>query len=267
MQRTTTIGLHTGRQMPVIGLGTWQLTDDTAGTVADALALGYRMIDTSGDYGTQAGIGAGIRRAGIDRDALYLVTKVEETDDAYEKTLRDLDELKVDHVDLMLIHRPPPDSAGQQLWEGLARAREEGLTNDIGVSNYSIELLDRLMEATGEVPVVNQIEWSPLGHSDEMQRFADEQGILIQAYSPLTRATRLDDSTLAEIARRCRKSPAQVMIRWDLQRGDVPLPKANRRSHLEENIDVFDFALDDDDIARLDRLNRRYSALGTLAYA
>ncbi len=267
MDRTTTARLHTGREMPAMGLGTWQLTEDTAGTIERALGLGYRMIDTSGDYGTQPGIRQGIKQAGIDRDAFYLVTKVEETDDAYEATRRDLDELGLDHANLMLIHRPPKNGAGERLWEGLMRARDDGLTIDIGVSNYSVELLDRLIEATGEVPVVNQIEWTPLGHSEEMQRYADGQGIVIQAYSPLTRATRLGNQTLTHIASKYGKTPAQVTLRWGLQRGNVPLPKANSRKHLEENLAVFEFALDDEDVAVLNGLNRHYSALGALPYS
>jgi len=265
MQRNG-IHLHTGNTMPVMGLGTWQLTDHTAETVADALRMGYRMIDTSGDYGTQPGIGDGIRRAGVDRDDFYLVTKVEETDDAYEATKRDLRELGLDYADLMLIHRPPDDGAGVELWRGLIRAKQEGLARDIGVSNYSADQIEELIDATGEVPVVNQIEWSPFGHGDAMERYAHDRNIVIQAYSPLTRATRLDDEELAEIAERYGKTPAQVLIRWNLQRGTVPIPKANRREHLEENLDVFDFELEEDDLARLDALNERYSSLGTLPY-
>jgi 2,5-diketo-D-gluconate reductase A len=260
------IFLHTGNTMPAMGLGTWQLTDHTADTIADALKMGYHMIDTSGDYGTQPGIGEGIRRAGVDRDDFYLVTKVEETDDAYEATKRDLDELGLDYADLMLIHRPPRNGAGEDLWRGLIRAKKDGLTRDIGVSNYSVDQIEALIEATGEVPVVNQIEWSPFGHGEEMERYAHDRNIVIQAYSPLTRGTRLDDKELAEIAARYDKTPAQVLIRWNLQRGTVPIPKANQREHLKENLDVFDFEMEEDDLAKLDALNERYSSLGSLPY-
>jgi 2,5-diketo-D-gluconate reductase A len=260
------IRLHTGRQMPALGLGTWQLTKDTAGTVAAALGLGYRMIDTSGDYGTQPGIAEGLRKSSVDRRDLYLVTKVEEDEDAYEATRKNLAELAQDYADLMLIHRPPSDGAGEELWRGLIRAKKEGLTRDIGVSNYATPQIDALIEATGEVPVVNQIEWSPFGFSSAMQRYAAANGMVIQAYSPLTRSTRLDDETLAEIGAQHGKSPAQVLLRWDLQRGTVPLPKANRRVHLEEDIDVFDFQLGRAEMASLDQLNERYSSLGHLPY-
>jgi diketogulonate reductase-like aldo/keto reductase len=260
------IPLHTGNKMPVLGLGTWQLTDDTAGAIAAALGLGYRLIDTAADYGTQPGIGEGIGRSGVKRSDVYLVTKVEETDDAYEAARKNLSELQLEYADLMLIHRPPRTGAGEDLWRGLIRAKEDGLTRDIGISNYSAGLIDALIDATGEVPTVNQIEWSPFGYSDDMLRYASEKNIVIQAYSPLTRTKRLDDETLAQVAAKYGKSPAQVLIRWNLQRGIVPIPKANQRGHLEGNIDVFDFHISEGDMATLNGLNERYSSLGMLPY-
>ena len=262
----TTVRLRSGNEMPVLGIGTWQLTRDTPGAIESALELGYPMIDTSGDYGTQPGIAEGIRRHGADRASLYIVTKVEETDDAYAKTREDLGELKLDYADLMLIHRPPDDGVGEELWRGLMRAKEEGLTRDIGVSNYSMEQIDRLAEKTGEMPAVNQIEWSPFGYSEDMLDYARQNDMIIQAYSPLTRARRLDDPRLSGIADHYGKSPAQLLIRWDMQMGAVPLPKANRRDHQEEDIAVFDFEISDEDMGYLCALNERYSSLGSLPY-
>ena len=252
--------------MPVLGLGTWQLKRDTAGTVEAAIAHGYRMIDTSGDYGTQPGIAEGLRRSGVGRDDIYIVTKVEETDDAYEATVRNVGELGLDYADLMLIHRPSDSGAGEDLWRGLIRAKADGLTRDIGVSNYSIPLIEALIRDSGEIPVVNQIEWSPFGHSDEMKRYCEDQGILIEAYSPLTRTKRLADRRLRYIASHYEKTPAQLLIRWNLQRRTVPLPKANQSDHFAENIDVFDFEISEQDLAALDNLNERYSSLGELPY-
>lgn len=266
MDFRSTVTLHTGTSMPVLGLGTWQLNKDTAGTIETALKLGYRMIDTSGDYGTQPGIGEGIKRSGINRSDLYLVTKVEEDDDAYEATKKNLKELQLQYANLMLIHRPPKNSAGIELWQGLIRARQEGLTRDIGVSNYPVEKIDELILATEEAPVVNQIEWSPFGHSDAMQSYCDRSGIVIQAYSPLTRTQKLKDKILGRIAKKYGKSPAQVIIRWNLQKGVVPLPKANKNQHLKEDIDVFDFELGEEDFELLDGLNEHYSSLGKLPY-
>jgi diketogulonate reductase-like aldo/keto reductase len=266
MNARTTVKLHTGREMPIIGLGTWKLTHNTAGIVSRALQSGYRMVDTSGDYGTQPGVGEGIRQSGLKRDDIYLVTKIEETDDAYQATIDDLDELQLDYANLMLIHRPPEANAGEELWQGLMRAKAEGYTRDIGVSNYTIDEMEALISVTGEVPVVNQIEWSPFGHSQEMLDYCRENDIIIQAYSPLTRGDRTDDTRLEQIAIKYGKTPAQIMLRWNIQLGTVPLPKANSIQHLEENLNIFDFELSDADMAKLTGLNRQYSALGSLAY-
>jgi diketogulonate reductase-like aldo/keto reductase len=262
MNAQSTITLHSGNRMPVMGLGTWELTGEAAVTsVAEALKLGYRMIDTSGDYGNQAEIGEGIRRSGVRREDIYLVTKVEEDEDAYESTRGNLEELGLDHADLMLIHRPPEHGAGQELWDGLIRAKDEGLCRDIGVSNYSIDHIEELTDTSDESPVVNQIEWSPFGHSLDMLRYCRENDIAIQAYSPLTRHERLDEQPIQELADKYEKTPAQILIHWSLQHGVVPIIKASSRRHLEENIDVFDFQFSSQDMAVLDRLNEHYSAL------
>ena len=266
MDPQSTVTLHTRGLMPILGLGTWQLTNDTAGTVEAAIRLGYRMIDTSGDYGTQPGIGEAIKRNGLNREKVYLVTKVEETDDAYDATRNNLDQLQVSYADLMLLHRPPDTGAGEELWRGLMRAKKEGLARDIGVSNYSSELIEALIDATGETPTVNQIEWSPFGHSDEMLKYCRQRKIVVQAYSPLTRGKRLEDGSLMAIAQNYGKTSAQVLIRWNMQRGTVALPKANQTDHLEENIQVFDFEIGAEDMASLNGLNERYSSLGSLPY-
>jgi 2,5-diketo-D-gluconate reductase A len=258
--------LRTGGSMPVMGLGTWQLTNDTAGSIARALESGYQMVDTSGDYGTQPGVGSAIRQADVARDEVYLVTKVEEYEDALQASGRNVEELGLDQVDLMLIHRPPATGAGVDLWKGLIAARDDGLTADIGVSNYSIPQIQELTDATGELPVVNQIEWSPFGWSEEMKDFCDEKEIVIQAYSPLTREHRLDDDVVERIADEHDATPAQVLLRWGLQHGVAPLPKANETNHQEENLGAFDFEIDASSMSELDDLNEHYSSLGSLPY-
>ncbi len=266
MDSNSKISLHTGNKIPVLGLGTWQLTDKTAETVLRALELGYRQIDTSSDYGTQPGIGEALKKTQQDRKKIYVVTKVEEDDDAFDRTKSNLHELGLEYVDLMLIHRPPAIGAGEELWEGLMRAKQEGLVRDIGVSNYSAMLIQQLIDAGGEVPAVNQIEWSPFGHSEEMRQYCDEKKIVIQAYSPLTRGKCLEEPILKNVAGNYVRSPAQILIRWNLQRGTVPIPKANQNEHLEENINVFDFEISDDDMELLNGLNEEYSSLGSLPY-
>ncbi len=252
--------------MPPLGLGTWQLFYDTANTVLYALELGYRLIDTSSDYGTQPSIGEAIRNSGLKRKEIYLTTKAEETDNAYERTKANLEELGLEYVDLTLIHRPPLFGAGEKLWESLIKAKEEELTKDIGVSNYSIARINRLIKTSGEIPAVNQIEWSPFGYSVQMIEYCSQNNIVIQAYSPLTRRKRLSNKTLNQVAEKYQKSPAQILIRWNLQSGTVPLPKANQRNHLEENINVFDFEINDENMGLLNNLNESYSVFGLLPY-
>lgn len=263
MDSTTTIRLRSGNGMPVIGLGSWRLTDDTPDIIATALKLGYRMIDTSGDYGTQPGIGAGIQKSGINREDLFLVTKVEDTDaDAYDAAQQNLEELQQEYADLVLIHRPPGPDAGLRLWEELIQAKNDALTRDIGVSNYSIEQIQKLVDATGEMPAVNQIEWTPFGHSQEMLKYCKQEGIVIQAYSPLTQGKRLQDATIQDLAALYRCSPAQILLRWCLQLGVVPIPKASKAEHMQDNLGIFDFEISADDMATLNGLNEEYSAFG-----
>jgi diketogulonate reductase-like aldo/keto reductase len=263
---STTVRLLTGTEMPALGFGTWELKHQTVETVYQALAAGYRLIDTSGDYHTQRGIGNALRAFGGDRDDVFVVTKIEETDDAYEATRRNLSELKLDHADLVLIHRPPERGVGEVLWQELRRAKRDGLTRDIGVSNYSIEQIEELVYRTGELPVVNQIEWTPFGHSPRMLDFCHDNGIAIMAWSPLTRGQRLNDDKLAAMAARYGRTPAQLLIRWNLQLGVVPVPKANHVQHLRDNLHVFDFEISQQDMAKLRSLNEHYSALGRLDY-
>lgn len=262
MHKNSTIEFHTKRRMPIIGLGTWKLDDDTANIISHALKVGYPMIDTSGDYGTQPEIAQGIKKSGILREDIYLITKVEETDNAYDAVQQNLEELQTDYADLILIHRPPDDGAGEDLWRDLIQAKKDGLTKDIGVSNYSINQIQKLIDTTGEVPVVNQIEWSPFGWDQSMMVFCKSNQIVIQAYSPLTHGQLLSHKLLKDIADKYEKTPAQILIRWCLQMATVPLPKANQQLHLEDNLKVFDFRLADEDMILLDELNENYSALG-----
>jgi len=263
---SSTLRLLSGNRMPLLGLGTLELRHHTAESVTQALAAGYQMIDTSGDYHTQRGIGDALKACGLPRDSIYVVTKIEETDDAYEATRINLAELRLDHVDLVLIHRPPDRGVGEDLWHGLRRAKRERLTRDIGVSNYSIEQIEELVYRTGELPAVNQIEWSPFGHSPRMLDFCFDNQIVIQAWSPLTRARRINDDKLTSIAARYGKTPAQILIRWNLQLGVVPLPKANHAQHQQENLDVFDFEIRQMDMVKLRTLNEHYSSMGFLPY-
>jgi diketogulonate reductase-like aldo/keto reductase len=235
--------------------------------VQNALDIGYRLMDTSGDYGSQPGIGQALKASALKRDEFYVVTKVEDYENAYESVRKSLQELQLDFADLVLIHYPPrTGDAGEDLWNGLLRARDDGYVKDIGVSNYSTKLIDELIAAAGEIPAVNQIEWSPFGYSRNMYDYCREKEILIQAYSPITRKLRLNDGPLNEVAKRYKKTPAQIILRWNIQMRTVPLPKASQKSHLKENFDVFDFELSDDDMVKVSSFNERYSSLNTWNY-
>jgi 2,5-diketo-D-gluconate reductase A len=266
LRTDSTVPLQSGNRMPLLGLGTYDLRHHTAESVSQALAAGYHMIDTSADYHTQRGIGDALRHCGLPRDSVYVVTKIEETPDAFEATRVNLAELRLDHVDLVLIHRPPDRGVGEVLWEGLRRAKRERLTRDIGVSNYSIEQIEELVYRTGELPAVNQIEWSPFGHSPRMLDFCFDNHIVIQAWSPLTRGRRLNDDKLTSLAARYGKTPAQMLIRWNLQLGVVPLPKASHPQHRQENLEVFDFEIRQMDMVKMRTLNEHYSSMGVLPY-
>lgn len=252
--------------MPLMGLGTWHLTFHTVDTVCSALQLGFRMIDTAADYHTQRGIGDAIKTCGFERDTIFVISKVEPDEDGYAAVRKNLAQLKLNYIDLALIHRPPKNGAGEKCWQGLRRAKREGLVHDIGVSSYSIDSIEDLVYRTGEMPAVNQVEWSPFGHSPRMLDFCRDNGIVIQAWSPLTRASRLNDVKVATMAARYGKTPAQLLIRWNLQLGVVPLPKANHVQHQRENLNVFDFEIIPADMAKLSALNEHYSSLDRLEY-
>jgi 2,5-diketo-D-gluconate reductase A len=258
--------LPSGNRMPLLGLGTWELTFHTVDTICNAFELGFRMLDTAADYHTQRGIGDAIRACGFQRDAVFVITKVPPDDDVCTALRRNLAQLRLDHVDLALIDEAPDFGVGEKAWQGLRRARREGLTRDIGVSSYSIDGIEELVYRTGEMPAVNQIEWTPFGHSPRMLDFCRENEIVIQASSPLTRGKRLGDDKVGPMAARYGKTPAQLLLRWNLQLGVVPLPKANHVHHQRDNLHVFDFEILPQDMTRLNALNEHYSAVGKLAY-
>jgi diketogulonate reductase-like aldo/keto reductase len=262
MNKSSMVELHNGNTMPILGLGTYKLVNNTTDVVKKALELGYSMIDTAGNYGTQRAIGRALAESELARSEYYIVTKVENNDDTYEAAKQNVQELGLDYVDLVLIHWPPEQGTDADLWAGLLRAKAEGIVRDIGVSNYSIENLENLLGSSLEIPVVNQVEWSPFGYDVELLEFCEDNSIVMQAYSPLTRGERLDNPVVESVAEKHNKSPAQVLIRWSIELGIVPLVKSSSSEHLRENIAVFDFSLDREDVQKLASLNESYSALG-----
>jgi 2,5-diketo-D-gluconate reductase A len=251
------VALNDGTTIPQLGLGVYKVADDEAERVVRiALDEGYRHVDTATLYGNEAGVGRAIRASGLDRDDVYLTTKVWNTAHGYDETLRAFDEslarLGTDHVNLYLIHWPAPARDRYvETYRALETIRAEGRARSIGVSNFSIAHLERLLGETEVVPVVDQVEAHPWLPQRELRAFGDAHGIVTEAWSPLARGRILDDSVLLGIAERHGVSTAQVVIRWHLQQGMVVIPKSATASRIRSNLDVFGFELDDADLAAI----------------
>jgi len=249
------IPLNDGRAIPQIGLGVYKVDDDEAArTVATALEAGYRHVDTATLYANERGVGEGIRASGIPREQVFVTTKVWNDDHGFDETLeafdRSLDLLGTDYVDLYLVHWPIPSRDRYvETYRALERLQQEGRARSIGVSNFAVEHLERLSAETGVVPAVNQVELHPRLPQEELRAFGDAHGIVTEAWSPLARGRLLQEPVLERIAARHGVSPAQVVLRWHVQNGVVVIPKSVTPERIRENIDVFGFVLDDEDLA------------------
>jgi 2,5-diketo-D-gluconate reductase A len=259
------ITLNDGTSIPQYGLGVWQVpVAEAERVVTDALEIGYRHIDTAQMYGNEAGVGAAIAKSGVARDDLYVTTKLNnnrhERAAARESLKVSLDELGLEKVDLFLIHWPLPTRYGGDFlstWETLLELREDGLTTSVGVSNFQPDHLDLIVDKTGVVPAVNQIEVHPYFGNEAARAATTRHGAHVQAWSPLGQGGgELGDPAVTEIAERHGKSPAQVLLRWALDRGDIVFPKSVRKERLAENFDVFDFSLSSEEVAALAALDR-----------
>ena len=245
-----------GGRIPLLGLGTWQIKGAEASqAVVWALEAGYRHIDTAAVYGNEAEVGAGLRDSDVNRDEVFITTKMPGGATGREAaTLQEsLRKLGTEHVDLWLIHWPSDGGADVQMWQALIDANKQGLATAIGVSNYSLDMIDELVTATGVTPSVNQIEWSPLLFHQATADGHRERGIVVEGYSALRGGT-LDHTTIVEIANQHEKSPAQVIIRWHLQHEIVVIPKSVKRERIVENAQVADFELTDEEMTTLDSL-------------
>lgn len=255
------IRLNDGNTIPQLGLGVYKVPDDEAErTVATALEEGYRHLDTAALYGNEQGVGRGLRASGIPRDDVYVTTKVWNDQQGYESTLAAFDlsmkKLGLDIVDLYLIHWPAPkQDLYVETYRALEKIREEGRARSIGVSNFQVHHLERLLGETDVVPVINQIEVQPWLQQRELREFGDSRHIVTEAWSPLARGRILDAPILASIAEAHAVSPAQVVLRWHLQSGLVVIPKSVTPSRIRENLDVFSFELTDDEMASIGSLD------------
>jgi 2,5-diketo-D-gluconate reductase A len=253
-----TVTLAGGVEMPLLGLGTWQARGTQAyETVRTALEAGYRHLDTATMYGNEAEVGRAVRDSGVPREEVFLTTKLppERSSRVRETIEASLRALGTDRVDLWLVHWPPGGEASPRTWQEVLAAREDGLARAVGVSNYSTAQIDELVAATGEAPAVNQIPWSPWLYDADLLAEHRVRGVVVEGYSPFRRAD-LDDPVLVGIADAHGVTAAQVVLRWHVQHRVVAIPKSVTPERIAANIDVFGFALDDAEMARLDALAR-----------
>jgi 2,5-diketo-D-gluconate reductase A len=263
MPLAPTLPLNDGHSIPRIGLGTWPLRgEDAARAVASALEQGYRHVDTAVRYGNEDGVGEGIRRSGVPREEIFVTTKVDgefQGDDKAAAGLAgSLERLGVEYVDLLLLHWPlPARGLYVSTLQTFARLQEEGKVRSIGVSNFKPAHLETLAREAGIVPAVNQVQIDPTIQRLDVRRYDEEHGIVTESWSPLggPGAALLQDATIAAIAESQGRTPGQVVLRWHLQSGLVPLPKSATPARQAENLDVFDFTLSDEDMATLDGLD------------
>ncbi|MFC9975076.1 aldo/keto reductase [Spirillospora sp. NPDC127200] len=248
--------------MPQLGFGVWQVADDEAeSAVRAAIETGYRSIDTAAVYENEAGTGRAVRACGVPRDELFVTTKLWNSDQGYDQTLRAFDasmeRLGLDRLDLYLVHWPMPTvGAYLDTWRAMEKLRADGRVRAIGVSNFTVEALRRVIDEAEVVPAVNQIELHPYLQQNGLREFHEEHGIRTEAWSPLGQGKGLlEDPALAPIAEAHGKSPAQVVLRWHLQLGNVVIPKSVTPSRIAENFDVFDFELTGDDMAAIAELD------------
>ncbi|GAA2303529.1 aldo/keto reductase [Streptomyces violaceusniger] len=261
MSKVPFITLNNGVRMPQLGFGVWQIPDDEAQVaVRNALDAGYRSIDTAAIYGNEEGTGKGLAASGIARDELFVTTKLHNRQQGYDSTLRAFDasltKLGLEYVDLYLIHWPLPGvDKYVDTWKAFEKIYSEGRAKSIGVSNFHPAHLQRLLSETSIVPVIDQIELHPQLPQAELRAFNARHDIATEAWSPLGQGKGLlEDPKLAAIGEKHGKSPAQVVLRWHLDLGNVVIPKSVTPSRIKENIDVFDFQLDSEDLAAIDSL-------------
>ncbi|OPF81352.1 oxidoreductase [Streptomyces antioxidans] len=262
MSKVPSITLNNGVRMPQLGFGVWQIPDDEAQVaVRNALDAGYRSIDTAAIYGNEEGTGKALAASGVPREELFVTTKLQNADQGYDSTLRAFDtsltKLGLEYVDLYLIHWPLPGvDKYVETWKAFEKIHSEGRAKAIGLSNFHAAHTQRLLSETSVVPVIDQIELHPQLPQAELRAFNARHDIATEAWSPLGQGKGLlEDPKLAAIAGKHGKTPAQVVLRWHLDLGNVVIPKSVTPSRIKENIDVFDFQLDSEDLAAIDSLD------------
>jgi 2,5-diketo-D-gluconate reductase A len=264
MTSVPTIELNDSNEIPQLGFGVFQVPPaETAEAVAHALDAGYRHIDTAQMYGNERGVGEAVRASGLARDEVFVTSKLNNgfhrPDDARAAFDRTLEELGFEHVDLFLIHWPLPtlyDGDFVSTWRTMEEFKADGRARSIGVSNFQVAHLERLAAETETVPAVNQIEAHPFFHNDDVRAYGAEHGIATEAWAPIAKGKVGDDDTIRAVADEVGRTPAQVALRWHIQRGDIVFPKSVTPARIVENFALFDFELDDDQMARVGSLDR-----------
>lgn len=272
MTTVPTIALNDGRAaIPQIGFGLWQVpNEDAQAAVAEAFKVGYRSIDSAKIYENEKGLGDAIAAASssIPRDELFITTKLWNDDQGFDKALRAFDaslkRLGLDYVDLYLIHWPSPHRGlYAESWKALVRIKQEGRARSVGVSNFTASHLQRILDETGETPVLNQIELHPRFQQKELRAFHARHRIATESWSPLGQGKLLDEPTITSLAAKYGKTPAQVILRWHLDNGLITIPKSVTPSRIAENFQVFDFTLERDDLAKIEALDDPAGRIGS----
>ena len=263
MASVPTIRLNNGVEIPQLGFGVFQVPpEQCVEAVTAALEVGYRHIDTAEMYGNEKEVGEAVRRSGLDRSEVFVTSKLNNNkharDDALKAFDQTMDDLGLEYLDLFLVHWPLPDIEVDyvETWQAREEISRSGRCRAIGVSNFHEHHLQRLFDATEIVPAVNQIEVSPYLTQDPLRAFNQEHGIAVEAWSPIARGKVDDDPAIQQVAESVGRTPAQVTLRWHVQRGDIVFPKSIKRERMEENFAIFDFELDESAIAALTALDR-----------
>jgi len=256
-----TVKLNDGNKIPHIGFGTWQIEDEDESSklVKKAIETGYRLIDTAAIYNNEAGVGEGISGSKIAREELFITTKLWNDDQGYDSAFEalrlSLKKLNLNYVDLYLLHWP---IKGKRLesWRALEELNIEGLAKSIGVSNFTVRHLEELTKNSKTLPSINQVEFHPFIYNEQKKllEFCKNEGIVLQAYSPLAHATRMDNEAVKNMTTKYKKSYAQILLRWSLQHGVVPIPKSSNEERIKENLDICDFVIDENDMVVLNNL-------------
>lgn len=266
MSNIPTIELNTGANVPMIGLGTWNLEGQAESAVQVALEAGYRHIDTAKMYNTEKEIGRALRKSTIPREEIFITTKLLPSDQGYDRTITAIEDslgrLDQEYVDLYLIHWPHEDErVRSETWKAMEDIYNSGKAKAIGVSNYQLHHLGEMDSYAEIMPAMNQIEVHPFWYRKDLVEFCHSHDIAVTNYSPLMRAHHMKDPTIVSIARAHKKTPAQILLRWGIQLANVVIPKAAKAEHIRENIDVFDFELTKKDMEKLDELNENVSVI------